>query len=567
MKLSASITSRDWSEIETLNQTSNLGSSGGGGHLLVPLRGWSAFAATFKVMFIEEYRENLDFAKKRRIILFPLLVALVTMIATIGLQFLVGTGASQSPDSISDAKVFSWDEMRLALHIPLLMFSLGMGSFAFLGREKVLARTGSKNYLLASPALQPLNNPTAHFAYFAKDLTYYVLLILTPVITGMAIGITLENFTSVRTPLEWSSLPRTWLAMTTTLAQGLALSFLASSLWLLGGLISRFTPIVVVLLGTLIGLGKIPYGIALWGLSVQQPSGLVFVIPALTGSIALAWFASQLVRDDFEVRVSSKKEIFMPAWKKLRFLGNGTTRLLVAKEAVDLIRSGSLKKMTVSYSVPLIVLLMMAWLVDFAETPIPINLLSYAPFLGFFGFNFYSWLTALDSPEHMNGLPLNVPQLIRAKVVVYFLATTWISILFVCLMAWKLDEWAVLPIALIVMIANSIYIVSLTAFLMGLAPNKAIFDAKIMGWFWIGTVIPLLALFLLSFTQGDISFYENWMQQVSEKGLDAEAVDFANERMAVGFQGILWVSLGLVAASIFLMKLLDRRWGRAEFNN
>jgi hypothetical protein len=321
------------------------------------------------------------------------------------------------------------------------------------------------------------------------------------------------------------------------------------------------------LLGTLIGLGKIPHEIALWGLSVQQPSGLIFVIPALIGSIALAWFASQLVRDDFEVRVSSKKEIFMPAWKKLRFLGNGTTRLLVAKEAVDLIRSGSLKKMTVSYSVPLIVLLMMAWLVDFAETPIPINLLSYAPFLGFFGFNFYSWLTALDSPEHMNGLPLNVPQLIRAKVVVYFLATTWISILFVCLMAWKLDEWAVLPIALIVMIANSIYIVSLTAFLMGLAPNKAIFDAKIMGWFWIGTVIPLLALFLLSFTQGDISFYENWMQQVSEKGLDAEAVDFANERMAVGFQGILWVSFGLVAASIFLMKLLDRRWGRAEFNN
>ena len=57
----------------------------------------------------------------------------------------------------------------------------------------------------------------------------------------------------------------------------------------------------------------------------------------------------------------------------------------------------------------------MAWLVDFAEAPIPINLLSYAPFLGFFGFNFYSWLTILDSPEFMNGLPLRVPQLIRAS--------------------------------------------------------------------------------------------------------------------------------------------------------
>ena len=52
----------------------------------------------------------------------------------------------------------------------------------------------------------------------------------------------------------------------------------------------------------------------------------------------------------------------------------------------------------------------MAWLVDFAEAPIPINLLSYAPFLGFFGFNFYSWLTILGrSPDFMNGLPLKVP--------------------------------------------------------------------------------------------------------------------------------------------------------------
>ena len=96
-----------------------------------PLVGWKAFSATFKVMFVEEFRENLDFAKKRRILLFPLLVALVTMVATIGLQFLVGEGAAQGADSLSDSKSFSWGEMRIALHLPLLLFSLGMGSFAF----------------------------------------------------------------------------------------------------------------------------------------------------------------------------------------------------------------------------------------------------------------------------------------------------------------------------------------------------------------------------------------------------------------------------------------------------
>ena len=164
----------------------------------------------------------------------------------------------------------------------------------------------------------------------------------------------------------------------------------------------------------------------------------------------------------------------------------------------------------------------MAWLIDFAEAPIPINLLSYAPFLGFFGFNFYSWLTILDSPEFMNGLPLRVPQLIRAKVLVYFIVTSWISLIFIILMAWRLEEWQSLPTSIVVMFANSIYIVALTAFLMGLRPNQAIYDATIMVWFWIGTVLPFLGLFLLSFTQEMFHFTETG-GKASEDGLSATA--------------------------------------------
>jgi hypothetical protein len=234
---------------------------------------------------------------------------------------------------------------------------------------------------------------------------------------------------------------------------------------------------------------------------------------------------------------------------------------------VDLFRSGAIKKMTVSYAIPLGVLLGMAWLVDFAEAPIPINLLSYAPFLGFFGFNFYSWLTILDSPEFMNGLPLKVPDLIRAKVVVYFLATSWLSLIFIVLMAWRLDEWASLPTSIIVMFANSIYIVALTAFLMGLRPNKAIFDASIMVWFWIGTVLPLLCLFLLSFTQGDVSLYGNWWERASQDGLAATAQMYDETMVQQGYIGMIVISIVLIFASAILWKLMDRRWGNAEFSN
>ena len=561
------VVSRDWNEVAGDEYSSNapLGTSSHDQVLHEPLRGWDAFSATFRVMFKEEGRKSIEFAKKRQIVLFPLLLTLVTAISTIGLQFLVGDSSAQVSDI--DSKTFSWNELRFALHLPLLMFSLGMGTFAFMGHDAIVHRAGTKNYLLAAPALQPLPNSVAHFAYFVKDLCFYVMLILSPVVAGMAIGILLESVAGISTHLQWSSLPWTWLAMIITLAQGLALAFFASVLWMRGRPYIVLGPVLIVAIGIGIGLGQLDIRSLLWGLNVQSSQNVITAVLALGGSLGVGLLSSALIIDDFDVSVVERKEMFRPIYNRLRFLGRGEIRLIVAKEFVDLFRSGSIKKMTVSYAIPLLVLLGMAWLVDFAEAPIPINLLSYAPFLGFFGFNFYSWLTILDSPEFMNGLPLRVPQLIRAKVVVYFLATSWISLIFIVLMAWRLDEWTSLPTSIIVMFANSIYIVALTAFLMGLRPNKAIFDASIMIWFWIGTVVPILLLFLLSFTKGDVSLYGNWWERASQDGLAATSAMYDQTTVEQGYKGMITISIGLLFASALLWKLMDRRWGKAEFSN
>ena len=83
-------------------------------------------------------------------------------------------------------------------------------------------------------------------------------------------------------------------------------------------------------------------------------------------------FYPDSVSDDFEQHISERKELFTPVYARLGFLGKGSMRLLVAKEFVDLIRSGTFKKMIVSYAVPLMVLLALAWLVDFTDSPIHI---------------------------------------------------------------------------------------------------------------------------------------------------------------------------------------------------
>ena len=532
-----------------------------------------SFGSNFVVMFREEWRQNVDFAKKRHIMMFPIMLALVTMIITVGLRFLTGdAGIESAYDTVKAAeaqaeKAFTWNELKIGLHLSLFMFSLGMGSFAFIGRNVVSQRASGKSYLLASPALLPLELPPVYLAYYCKEVAFYLCLILSPAVIGMALGILFGHITELSVPLLLSSLPVILGCMLVTLMQGLSISFLASAVWSRYRFGAWLVPLVAVLAGVIVAIDWISLEHAIIGLQVQLTHKFILLPIAFICSLLVATFASYLVPDDFEVRVSTRSELFDPVYNKLSFLGQNQMRTLVAKEIVDVWRSGTLFKMLGSYCVPLLFLLALAWLADFARFPIPFNLLSYAPFLGFFGFNFYSWLNAVDSPDFLNGLPVRVPQLLRAKILVYFLMTTWISILFLILMAHLLDQWAGLVPALLVMIANSVYIVALSGLLMGLRPNKAIFDTQIMAIFWVATVIPLVSLFLLSFTQGDMSLYANQFEQVRAGGVAAESTIYDSAQAETSFGGIVAISVGLLALGGTFLLMLERRWGRAAFEN
>ena len=532
-----------------------------------------SFQSNFRMMFREEWRQNVDFAQKRHIMMFPVMLALVTMIITVGLRFLTGDAGIESyydTQMAADAqaeKAFTWAELKIGLHLSLFMFSLGMGSFAFIGRNMVSQRGSGKSYLLAGPALLPLELPPVYLAYYCKEVAFYLCLILTPVVGGMALGILFGMMTGLSIPLLWSSLPIVLGCILVTMMQGLALSFFASAVWSRSSLGAWLVPLGAVGAGVIVAIDIIPLESAILGLQVQLNHNLLLLPLAAISSLLIATVGAYLVPDDFEIRVTTRTELFVPVHRQLFFLGNGQIRTLVAKEMVDVWRSGTMFKMLGSYCVPLLFLLALAWMADFARFPIPFNLLSYAPFLGFFGFNFYSWLNAVDSPDFLNGLPVRVPQLLRAKILVYFIMTTWISVLFLILMAYLLDQWAGLLPALLVMIANSVYIVALSGLLMGLRPNKAIFDTQIMAIFWVATVIPLVSLFLLSFTQGDMSLYANQWTQVESGGFDATSRGYDSSEAEASFGGIVAISLGLLALGGTFLLMLERRWGRAAFEN
>tara|TARA_B000000557_G_scaffold104897_2_gene84948 strand:+ start:11007 stop:12644 length:1638 start_codon:yes stop_codon:yes gene_type:complete len=534
----------------------------------------SSFPITFKMMFKEEWRQNVDFAKSRRILMFPALLAVVSMALTIGLRFLTGDGVIGANAEEISRETFTFDELRTGIHLMVFLFSMGMGTFAFLGRSIISQRSGGKNFLLASPAMQPIDLQTTYLAYYLKEVSFYIVLILTPVTIGMALGIASQSIFQITTPLLWKSLLPFLICISLTLAQGIAISFFGSTLMSRGGQWNVLVPILGAVLGALIYLRFIPIEnaiIGLWAHSDGSINALMFTPLAFFSCTILAWISAGLLPEDFEVRITGRDDLFVPVYEKLGKIGlksESRMRILIAKEIVDVLRSGTLLKMLGSFAVPLLFLLLLAWGADFASFPIPFNLLSYAPFIGFFGFNFYSWLNAIDAPDHLNTMPISVPELLKAKIWTYFLLTSWIGVIFILLMAWMLDQWDDAISAMVVMLANSIYIVSLSAWLMGLRPNKAIFDSGIMARFWIATSLPLIGLFVLSFTKGDTTLLENWSTQVSTGGLNAEAQAIELEQMqSTSLTGILGICAILVSLSFLYLRLLKRKWGSSPFEN
>ena len=534
----------------------------------------SSFPITFRMMFKEEWRQNVDFAKSRRILMFPALLAVVSMALTIGLRFLTGDGVVGANAEEISRETFTFDELRLGIHLMVFLFSMGMGTFAFLGRSIISQRSGGKNFLLASPAMQPIDLQTTYLAYYLKEVSFYIVLILTPVTIGMALGIASQSIFEITTPLLWKSLMPFLICISLTLAQGIAISFFGSTLMSRGGQWNILVPILGAVLGALIYFRFIPVEnviIGLWIHSVGSTNALMLTPIAFILCTILAWFSAGLLPEDFEVRITGRDDLFVPVYEKLGKIGlksHSRMRILIAKEIVDVLRSGTLLKMLGSFAVPLLFLLLLAWGADFASFPIPFNLLSYAPFIGFFGFNFYSWLNAIDAPDHLNTMPVSVPELLKAKIWTYFLLTSWIGVIFILLMAWMLDQWEDAISAMVVMLANSIYIVSLSAWLMGLRPNKAIFDSGIMARFWIATSLPLIGLFVLSFTKGDTTLLENWSLQVSTGGLNAEAQAIELEEMqSTSLNGILGICAILVSLSFLYLRLLRRKWGSSPFEN
>lgn len=422
----------------------------------------------FRRMLREEWRRHARLFGPRRFAAFPLGVAAV---AAVTYWFL----------TLGDTSLAA---IAGGLHGLVFLFGLHVGTVGFVGRDALENLLGDVTLLVFSARTLPISRSKLLGTFLVKDLCYYAVLYVAPLVVGFAPFGLAAGFS----PLELVAL---WLTVAASFTLGVSLSVLLAAVytrsrtalpvvaaafggivWWLGDAALRMTPLAVhrdpTFANAAASLGTIAVLAAL-GLWLFRPT-------ALDGH--------RTTTDRFET---------------VRSRIPGEDDALVTWTLFDVVRSsGSVWKVAFSAGVLFAVA---AFLVDEVATLTgvrPSPGITFGALLGIGSFTTYSWITQFDDPETYLLYPLDLPAVVRAKFVAYLLLNVPISAAFL-LVAAALFGSATLLSGAFVLVCMSVYVFGLTAHVAGLSPNELLFDTPRFlryGAGLVGVGVPLLVLAL-----------------------------------------------------------------------
>jgi hypothetical protein len=212
----------------------------------------------------------------------------------------------------------------------------------------------------------------------------------------------------------------------------------------------------------------------------------------------------------------------------------------IAKEWLDMKRSRTLYPVVGAYIGPLVFLALILWfLKSVLVIPIYFNIIFYAGMIGFFGMTIYSWLNIIDTHDFYQILPVDVPKLIKTKLLLFALLTSAISTTFLIILSILNLELHLLWLALIVAFTTTSYTVITTAYLTGLRTNVYLFSPKVLAKFTGMVALPLIIITIASFALSEHFFFS--------------------------FALIVSICAVLIFGILIMVRGIEKRWGKESF--
>ena len=468
-----------------------------------------------KLMFKEEFRLQASFFNRSYFLASSLATVLFTFIMGLSLPLL--------------RLVVGIDDILLMAHWVLLFYGLGVGGFSLFADRVLERRFGSISLLLGSSYTLPIHFKRLFLIFYIKDTLYYIFFTILPMILGLVMA-------SVFVSISYTSLAYLFISFTLSFIMGISFSVLLFTVFM------RWRAATILLL-TAVSCGAyfMFSGIYVKGIAIKLPS-LAFYY-----SHSISTFSGVMITAIVLAIISTllMKEMPAPHERRANEIYKKTVRLtsrfvfgyapILSKDLIDLVRSGIIFPIILTFLMPLIFLYAIIWFMESVMLwNFNFSLLFYATMVGFFCTLLYSWLTNIDISECYNSLPLSMPHVIHTKLILFLSLICIVAVPYLTIIGYIKGEIELLWISLLILFTVSIYVGSVLAYLTGLFTNSYLLDGKILLLFALAVVPPLVIETLLSF------YYP------------------INNTLSILY--ITGMGILLLATSFIFLSRLDRRW-------
>jgi len=475
------------------------------------------------LMLKEEIRLHTAFSHKLEFLLFPPMNFFFVLICCL---------LSKQLTARFDLEYFYY-----MLNSMLFLYGIFMGAFVFFGSDYVERQFGKVAFLISTPLHHPISFKKIYFAFLMHEVIFYFFFTIIPISLALIIATPIMGF-------SWVSVGLVILCGTLAFLIGISLSFFTANVY--NRSIPLFFIVCVSIIGYILIMVALPgyeYIFPTYQLQITRDViwlGVSAILPVLLIGFSELIITERPISREVTVRAKNKYNA-----ARYRFFKGYST--LVAKEMLDVKRSRMLWKILFSFTVPLVMISFGSYMIRSGlDVPMDFNLVFDGSLVGFFGIMIYSFLNFTDNLDYYEALPVSVPQVIKAKLIVFVLLTVGVSTVFLIIMGFVRGEFSttppfvgLFPLAFVVMIITSLYMVITTAYLTGLRTNSYLFNVTVLIKFNIMAILPLALVTLTSFV--------------------------IDTRPLVATTTILGICVILVLVTFIFYRKIDKKWGNTSF--
>ncbi|MGC1120037.1 MAG: hypothetical protein WBA22_02995 [Candidatus Methanofastidiosia archaeon] len=363
-------------------------------------------------------------------------------------------------------KAFEMSELVVAFHLLMGVYGLFVGAFGFFADEVAQTWFRDAHLLIHMHKILPISFRKLLTWFYTKDIVYYLLLTIIPLFLGLFLSFSVSL--SVVARLFGSSL--------LSFLVGVSVSFLVSSLYVRSRLSLIGILVVVVLI---VGTG-----------SVED-------FPPLVSFVSGDWGAAFLSAGIFVTLSVLSLAITKPVYRTRTKSFSKTSLFhrmdpVLAKEIIDVRRSGTWQIIATSYLFPLIFMYGIFYFSGrLFQFRIDIPLVFYAGFIGYLSTLVYSWLNNIDPPSSLCTFPITTSAVIKRKITLFLLFSFSVAMVYLVILGYILDTLYLVPLSIVIMGSTSFYVAAVTAWLCGLYPNTRLFDGAVL-FRYLGLILPVL---------------------------------------------------------------------------